>query len=301
MHEDIGKFLAYLRGEKNLSPHTVKAYRSDLEQFRLFVGRHLGDSGASPPAIDRVTVRLFLGELQEAGTGRKSAARKLSAVRSFFTYLAKLGKISYNPAMSVSMPRIPKSLPSFLNEPSVNRLMELPDASTLEGSRDRAVLEILYGTGIRVGELVGMNLGDLDLRNARLRVVGKGRKERIVPVGRKAAEAMDTYLRRRSEFLAGPDGPDREAVFLSSRARRMSERAVYRIVHGWIARVSEIEKQSPHVLRHTFATHMLDRGADLRAVKELLGHESLSTTQVYTHVTVDRLKRIYKQAHPKAT
>lgn len=180
--------------------------------------------------------------------------------------------------------------------------MEAPDGTTPEGLRDRALLELLYGTGIRLSELVQLELADVDFYNDTLKVLGKGRKHRIVPLGRKAKEALKKYLARRHELLNAPQaGGDEGGIFISVRGSRMTSRTVYRVVHRWIGTVSEIEKRSPHVLRHTFATHLLNRGADLRAVKELLGHESLSTTQLYTHVTVDRLKRIYKQAHPKAS
>ena len=302
MREHIRAYLKHLTGEKNYSTHTVAAYAGDLSQFTEFLELHFTSKDIHVSRIDHLTIRLFLGDLLEQGKSKKSAARKLASIRSFFKYLVKMRKISYNPGMNVMMPRLPKRLPSFLNEASTERLMVAPDGLTISGLRDRALLELLYGTGIRLTELVQLDLRDVDFYNSTLKVLGKGRKHRIIPLGRKAKEALNNYLVRRVELVRdrSVSGGD-EAIFLSVRGSRMSSRTVYRTVHKWISAVSEIEKRSPHVLRHTFATHLLNRGADLRAVKELLGHESLSTTQLYTHVTVDRLKRIYRQAHPKAS
>ena len=302
VREHLRPYLEHLTAEKNYSAHTAAAYAVDLAQFYEFLVRHFAGEDVQLARIDHLTIRLFLGDLLEHGKSKKSAARKLAAVRSFFKYLVKLKKISYNPGAHVMMSRLPKRLPSFMDEASVGRLMEAPDGATAVGIRDRAMLELLYGTGIRLSELVGLRIADVDFYNSTLKVLGKGRKHRIVPLGRKAADALKKYLARRDE-LAGASrtgGPD-AGIFVSVRGLPMSSRTVYRVVHSWIGAVSEIEKRSPHVLRHTFATHLLNRGADLRAVKELLGHESLSTTQLYTHVTVDRLKRIYKQAHPRAS
>ena len=301
MTRHIRTYLDYLRHQRNYSPHTVAAYESDLKQFHDFLGRHFGDSSFGVSSVDHLTIRLFLGDLLEHGKSTRSAARKLAAVRSFLRFLVRRKVLRHNPGNTVVTPRLPKKLPVFLDEPSVERMMTIPDCSTLNGLRERAILEMLYGTGIRLNELIQLDVRDLDLRQGIVKVLGKGRKHRVLPVGRKAIEAVDRYLARRGDSIsARTTGADRNALILSPRGRRMYPNGVYLIVDKYIGMVSEIEKRSPHVLRHTFATHLLNRGADLRAVKELLGHESLSTTQIYTHVTVERLKHIYAQAHPKA-
>jgi tyrosine recombinase XerC len=301
MNEHIRVYLDALRNERHSSVHTVAAYAEDLRQFNEFLERHFSDTAYPLSAIDQLTIRLFLGDLLDRGLTKKSVARKLAAVRSFLKFCAKREIIPGNPAINIVTPKLPRTLPTFLDEPAMERMMELPDCSSVEGLRDRALLELLYSTGIRVGELVGLNLEDIDLNGEVVKVLGKGRKERIVPLGRKAKEALRQYFRQRPALLAKRKGGGEErAAFLSARGLRIYPKGAHLIVSRYIGAVSDIEKKSPHVLRHTFATHLLNRGADLRAVKELLGHESLSTTQLYTHVTVDRLKRIYEQAHPKA-
>ena len=299
LKHEIREYLNHLDRVKNYSPHTVAAYGGDLAQFHEFLTRHFATEQIRPAEIDHVTLRLFLGDLLENGKSRKSIARKLSSVRSFFDFMVRRNVIAHNPGSNVLTPRLPRKLPVFLDEPSIEKMMNLPDTSTVRGLRDRAILELLYGTGMRLNELVRLDLSSLDLGNNTVKVLGKGSKERIVPLGRKAKDALKAYLARRVEGAARGPGGD-EAVFINKSGKRIYPRAVYRIVNHYISVASDVRKKSPHVLRHTFATHMVNRGADLRAVKELLGHESLSTTQLYTHVTVDRLKRIYKQAHPKA-
>jgi integrase/recombinase XerC len=294
LDDHIGHFLGHLRSERNYSTHTLTAYSSDLRQFAEFWGRHTGDPGSGPGGIDHLTLRLYLGELSDMGVQKRSVARKLAALRSFFRFLVRKKVLGVNPAANIVTPKVPKKLPSFLDEPSVERMMRLPDLATTSGVRDRAILELLYGTGIRLGELIGLTLANLDLKGRTIKVRGKGSKDRIVPMGAKALEALLLYLGARRG--SPPKGP----VFINSAGGGLDRRGVYRIVKKYIACVSDIEKKSPHVLRHTFATHLLNNGADLRAVKELLGHESLTTTQLYTHVTVDKLKRIYNQAHPRA-
>jgi integrase/recombinase XerC len=301
MTRHIQSYLEALRNERHSSSHTVAAYAEDLRQFHEFLSRHYSSGSYAISGIDQLTIRLFLGDLLDRGLSKKSVARKLAAVRSFMKFLAKREVIPTNPALNIVTPKLPRTLPVFLDEPAIERMMAIPDCSTVEGLRDRALLELLYGTGIRVGELVQLDLGSIDLHGDVVKVLGKGRKERIVPLGRKAKEALLRYFGERASLLAKRKGGGEErAAFLSARGLRMYPKGAHVIVSRYIGAVSDIEKKSPHVLRHTFATHLLNRGADLRAVKELLGHESLSTTQLYTHVTVDRLKRIYEQAHPKA-
>lgn len=301
MISDIKIFLEYLEKEKNYSRNTVISYEDDLLQFNTFLSRHFGDTRFSPSKIDQVTIRLFLGELLEEKKSKRSIARKLASIRSFLKYLVRKGRLKRNPGIYVATPKLPRKLPVFLDESAVGKMMDLPDTTKPIGLRDRAILEVLYGTGIRMGELIGLKLENVDIVKNVMKVAGKGNKERIVPLGRYARAAIQDYLVIRIKLLGNTgDMADERYMFLSNRGKPLYPRGVYNIVTGYIGRIAEIEKKSPHVLRHTFATHMLNRGADLRAVKELLGHESLSTTQLYTHVTVERLKKIYEQAHPKA-
>lgn len=299
--EYINKYLEYIRCERNYSHHTVAAYEDDLSQFHAFLKKHLSTDDVNLSEVDQITIRLFLGDILEQGNSKRSSARKLAAVRSFFKYLVKRNKVHVNPSLNVSTPKISRKLPVFLDEESIDRLMNLPDTSTTRGLRDRAILELFYSTGIRLNELITLELSDIDFPNETIKILGKGGKHRIVPLGRKAKEALKKYLSMRDKLYSNDTNPkDKKFVFLSSRGLRMYPKAVYLIVNKFIGLISELERKSPHVLRHTFATHLLNRGADLRAVKELLGHESLSTTQLYTHVSIDRLKRIYDQTHPKA-
>jgi tyrosine recombinase XerC len=301
MTDYVQKYLEHIEKERNYSSHTVAAYEDDLRQFCGFLIKHYSGKQVDLSTIDNLTIRLFLGDLLDTGLSKKSAVRKLAAVRSFFKYLVKRRVLEANPCEGIGTPKLPQRLPSFVDEPAIERMMDLPDCSTVKGLRDRALLEVLYGTGIRLNEAIQLNLNQLDVKSGTVKVFGKGRKHRIVPMGRMAKDALGQYLARRTELFSDytTDG-DRLSVFISSRGQRMYPKSVYLIVNRYLGAVSELEKKSPHVLRHTFATHLLNRGADLRAVKELLGHENLSTTQLYTHVTVDRLKRIYNQAHPKA-
>jgi len=291
---EVRRFLSFLSHERNYSAHTVTAYETDIAQFHDFLEKRFGLTEIDYGAIDRGAIREYLGACYNEGLTKKSVARKLAALRSFFKFLARNGSIDANPASAVASPRLPKKLPTFIEEESISQMMELPDRTTLEGLRDRAILELFYGSGLRLSELVNADIGNLDMSAGTIKVLGKGRKQRIVPFGGSAKKALAEYMRAR----VGVNGSS--AVFVTPKGNRLYSRGVYRIVNTYIARVSEIEKKSPHVLRHSFATHMLNHGADLRAVKELLGHESLATTQLYTHVTLDRLKEVYRQAHPKA-
>jgi tyrosine recombinase XerC len=297
----IDKYREHLQVERNYSPHTLHAYEADLIQFAAFLGGTSSSGKGAIKDVDHRTIRSYLGHLLEAGLSKKSIARKLAAIRSFFSFLVRLDLIKLNPARSITTPKLEKRLPSFLDEKSVARLMDVPNQSTATGQRDWAILELLYSTGMRLAELVQLNISDIDFSRETVRLHGKGGKQRIVPLGRKAREALEVYVKQREQLFTNETTlDDRKAVFLTIHGRRIYPKAVHLLVNGAISRVSEVEQKSPHVLRHTFATHLLDRGADLRAVKELLGHESLSTTQIYTHVTVERLKKVYDQAHPKA-
>lgn len=302
MQELVTTFLRSLREERNYSPHTVTSYENDLRHFLLFLREDHKGTLPAPEEVDHRTIRRFLGSLLAAGHARRSVARALACLKSLFAYLHRTGRLPGNPAAGVVTPRLEKTLPEFLDEHAAAELMRQPDRSTPEGCRDAAILELLYSTGMRLAELVGLNREDVDRAGQTLKVRGKGAKERILPFGRPAAAALGAYLAVRENMLKpGTTLREPAALFVTVTGRRVSPRGVYTLVRRCIGAVSEIRKQSPHVLRHTFATHLLDRGADLRAVKELLGHESLSTTQVYTHVTTERLKKIYAQAHPKAS
>ena len=316
MQAHVRTFLLYLERERNYSPNTVASYEDDLRQFSGFLERHFSAQLIDLRAVDHVTVRLFLGELLDQKFSKRSIARKLACVRSFFKYLTRTGVVETNPTGLVVSPKLEKRLPQFLDEQTVGRLMDQPDRKTPEGLRDAAILELLYSTGIRLSELLHLQLPHVDFSNCTIKVTGKGSKERIIPFGSHAKRALKLYLAVRDEFVnanrghqsanraakhRARRGSDSQAVFLTVTGKDMNPKGVNLLMNRYIARVSEIEKKSPHVLRHTFATHLLNRGADLQAVRELLGHESLSTTQVYTHVSVDRLIKIYAQAHPKAS
>ncbi|MDI6802516.1 MAG: tyrosine recombinase XerC [Bacteroidota bacterium] len=301
MIDHITSFLDYLKFEKNYSSNTVSSYEDDLLQLNSFFTKHFSSEKYQLNTIDNLTIRLFLGDLIENGISKKSIARKLSSVRSFCKYLHRKKIIKSNPTINIATPKIPKKLPSFLDESAMIKMLELPNEAAVTGLRDKALLELLYSTGIRLNELIQLNFENIDWYNKTLKVIGKGRKVRITPFGEKAKSALKKYLLRREElFSETTSEKERRSVFISNRGKRMYPKGVYNIVNHYIQQVSDIEKKSPHVLRHTFATHLLNRGADLKAVKELLGHESLSTTQIYTHVTIDRLKSIYDQAHPKS-
>ncbi|MFC1666872.1 tyrosine recombinase XerC [Candidatus Omnitrophota bacterium] len=286
----IQKFIIYLKIEKNSSPHTFTNYQIDLKEFN--------DSIKQKPLenITHVDVRLFLARLKEKNFSKRSVARKMACLRSFFKFLCREGYIKTNPAITLQTPKLERRLPIFLDTGDVVKLVESPDLSDIYGLRDRAILETLYSSGIRVSELVGLNKENVDFISGVLKVYGKGKKERLAPIGDRALKAMRNYL----EKIGTLSIKEKKAVFVNKSGRRMSDRAVRRIVEKYIRKTSLNEKISPHSLRHSFATHLLDRGADLRSVQELLGHANLSTTQIYTHVTTERMKSIYDKVHPRA-
>jgi integrase/recombinase XerC len=293
MQEWIDRFQQFLAVERNLSPHTCAAYRRDLEEFREFLAGHGGAAAADLQRVDHVLLRRYLAELHKRNQ-RTSIARKLSALRSFFRYLVREGTLSANPAEVVATPKRNRYLPKTLSVDEATALMERGHGTTLLALRDRAILELLYSSGLRVSELTGLNVGGLDLREQLVRVLGKGRKERIVPVGRKAHEALTAYLEARG--AADDDQP----LFINHRGGRLTPRSVQRHLKVRLLKAGVLKDISPHALRHSFATHLLDGGADLRAIQELLGHASLSTTQRYTQVSVDQLMAVYDRAHPRS-
>lgn len=290
--QQINQFCLYLETERNVSPHTLTAYRSDLEQLNLFVVREKGEL-TSATDIDHLLLRRLLA-LVSKNTKKSSIGRKLAAIRSFLRYFMRIGVLAKNPAELISTPKKDKKLPFHLDIDQTTTLMESPTTDHKHGLRDKAILELLYSSGLRVSELTGLDLKHIDLAGEMVRVLGKGGKERIVPIGSKARAALKAYLEKRGM----PE--DNEAFFLNSRGNRINRRSVARIVDEHVMRIAAFKRISPHILRHTFATHLLEGGADLRAIQELLGHASLSTTQKYTHVGIDRLMEVYDKAHPKA-
>jgi integrase/recombinase XerC len=294
-------FLSYLRVEKNYSGHTLRNYQSDLRQFIDFLGERSKRQGSTdrmdPKQVSHLDVRAYLASLYRRNA-KSSVARKLSAIRSFFTYLLRQGEIKQNPADLVSAPKMGKAIPDFLQVDETFQLLRGPDGDSVLGSRDRAILEVLYSCGLRVSELTALNLDGVELELGIIRVIGKGNRERIVPVGSKAREALSDYIQRRGELLGMQ--MEHGALFLNNRGGRLSPRSVARLLKKHMQRCNIGRPLSPHGLRHSFATHLLDAGADLRAVQEMLGHVSLSTTQRYTHLSIDKLMAEYDKAHPRS-
>ena len=301
MNRALQDFLRYLRVEKNYSGHTLRNYQSDLRQFIDFLGKRSERQGSTDrmdaKQVSHLDVRAYLASLYRRNA-KSSVARKLSAIRSFYTYLFRQGEIKQNPADLVSAPKMGKAIPDFLQVDETFQLMRGPDGDSVLGSRDRAILEVLYSCGLRVSELTALNLDGVELELGIIRVIGKGSRERIVPVGSKAGEALSDYMQRRRELLGTQ--MEHGALFLNNRGGRLSPRSVARLLKKHMQRCNIGRPLSPHGLRHSFATHLLDAGADLRAVQEMLGHVSLSTTQRYTHLSIDKLMAEYDKAHPRS-
>lgn len=300
MYTFIDSFIVYLKVEKNASPRTQESYQRDIWQFVDFMADEFKVSGeqVTPGQVDHLSVRRYLAELQKKGLHRSTIARKLAALRSFYRFLSREEVVSGNPMLRVSTPKLEKRLPEFLYEDEIRSLMEAPDTKKASGLRDRAILEVLYSSGLRVSELVGMDTGDSDLEFEYVRVMGKGAKERIVPMGSYAIKALTGYLADGRPQLTGKQMTG--ALFLNRSGGRLTARSVRNIVDKYVKHVSIQRRISPHTLRHSFATHLLDGGADLRAVQELLGHVKMSTTQIYTHVTKQKLRSVYEKSHPRA-
>lgn len=296
------EFMKYLSIERNLSEHTLRNYLSDLEQFIKFMG------GGSINTIGNLEIRGYLGHLHRLGIKRSSTARKLATLRTFFRYLHREGYVEKNPAKIVSTPKQEKVLPSYLSVDDAFRLVETPHGDDLSSIRDQAILELFYSSGIRVGELVSLDEEDTNISDGLIKVRGKGRKERIVPIGSKAIETLKKYMERKrgvnpseSPFIKGGlRGIISNPLFLNRSGKRLTERSVRRVVLKY-SREALRQPVSPHALRHSFATHLLDAGADLRAIQELLGHRSLSTTQRYTHLGMDKLMEVYDKTHPRSS
>jgi integrase/recombinase XerC len=321
MKAHLEEFLEHLRLNDNASVHTVRAYDSDLSQFLTFLAAHLGRKRTELEAVhfDRLNIRGFMTDLHARGNSRASAARKLAAIRTFARYLRREGVLDGDPAALVGTPRREHRLPAHLGEAEMSRLLDMPDTSTPLGRRDRAILELFYASGLRLSELVGLGLDDVNLNSRVVRVLGKGGKERIVPFNRTAEGALRAWMKDRESVAAEAGGgatgrpgrPPKKApiirrgsprlpLFLNYQGGRLSTRSVDRLVRKYVAGCSTRFGISPHALRHSFATHLLERGADLRVIQELLGHARLSTTQRYTHVNSTQILEAYKKAHPKA-
>lgn len=298
MQHIIQQFLDYLEKEKRYSPNTLMAYQIDIKQFRYFLNGYFQEVIPDFQKVDKTCMKHFLGYLIEKGLAARTVARKLATMKAFFKYQERSELINVNPVSSIQAPKLSKRLPIFLEEHIIASLMEAPSTETVGGLCDRTILELFYGTGMRLSELVNLNVEDLDLTENLVKVVGKGNKERIVPFGDVVRQVLIKYLKKRNVAI------DTESknipLFVSNRGRRMSPRTVQVRLKRYFQQISAGIGLSPHILRHTFATHLLDRGADIRAVKDLLGHESLSSTQVYTHLKVEQMKKVFRQAHPHA-
>jgi integrase/recombinase XerC len=326
MIDHLKAFLQFLRLNRNASAHTVRAYRSDLSQFLQYVAQHAGVTRAAlgPGQLDRGAIRLFLAELHKRGQSRATAARKLAATRTFLRYLRREGLIEDDPGALVGTPKREVRMPAHLSEDEMTALIDAAGEATPLGRRDRAVLELFYASGLRLGEMAGLDVDDVHLSAKMVRVLGKGGKERIIPINGSAASALRAYLNDREQLVRSPlaaasaararevasrrarpgvrvrEGRPRDPLFVNYRGGRLTVRSIDRLVRRYSAASSSRVGISPHALRHSFATHLLERGADLRAIQELLGHARLSTTQRYTHVNVAQLLAVYRKSHPRA-
>lgn len=301
----VEAFLEHLAKERDVSPNTVTAYRRDLTEFGAFLGPYFGEEEWAWEKVDRLAMRAFLAHLAKRGLSRRSSARALSAVRSFFAWMSRNDLLEDDPSRTVGSPKLEKHLPGLLDRLQVGTLFASlqtrAKGGRFEDVRNLAMIELFYSSGLRLSELRGINRSDLDLLAGQVKVRGKGRKERIVPVGDHAQRALREYERARDAVITTVGKPaDRMAVFLTARGKRIGVRAIQLAVGKWLKQVDEGAGLSTHALRHSFATHLLDAGADLRAVQELLGHASISTTQIYTHTSVERLKQVHRKAHPRA-
>ncbi len=298
MRNFLQNFTAYIRQERRYSSHTVRSYQTDLNQFIDYIETEFGLDKVNPQQVDNRHIRSFIEQLFIYGLEKRSIARKLSAIKSFFKYLQRMDMVRQNPVRHIQTPKLEKKLPVVLDENHIRKLMDVPPEDTFEGLRDRAILELFYGCGLRLAELINLKMKQIHLKDHYIIVEGKRNKERILPLGEFAADALRNYLNVRREIISRYGNTSH--IFISKKGKSLYPLAVQNMVKKYLEQVSEQEHLSPHVLRHTYATHLLDRGADLLAVKELLGHSSLSTTQIYTHVSMDRLKNVYRKAHPRS-
>jgi len=302
LKEHINSYISFLKNEKNYSNNTIISYKNDLLQLLNYLKDYKIIKRNNIQYIDRSIIRKYIVYLKKCDYSVRSICRKISTIRSFFKYILREGIVNIDPTINLITPKIDKKLPYFLYLQEINKLIEAPLGNTIFGIRDRAILELLYGTGMRVGELVNLNIRDIDLDEKNVRVFGKGSKERILPLGNPGIKAVQEYLTGRNKFRKNIsiDKNDLNAFLLNRFGGRLSARSIRRLIIKYMKIAGLNKKISPHVLRHSFATHLLGGGADLRSVQELLGHESLSTTQIYTHITKERLKAIYKKSHPRS-
>ena len=304
-HPDVDEYLTHLEKERNVSPNTLKAYARDCTEFIAYLNEYYGGAPWGWQGVDRLAMRGFLARLTRRGLAKRSVARALAAVRGLYRFLANNEIVDANPARAVGTPKPERHLPAYLDRGQIGMLFEMVETRAASGNfidvRNAAILELFYSTGMRLSELQGLNRADIDAVSQQVKVRGKGRKERIVPMGDHATHALRNYERRRDDLAQALEGKiDRNAVFLGRTGKRINARTVQKVVGAFLDTVAEDAGLSTHSLRHSFATHLLDAGADLRAVQELLGHASVSTTQIYTHTSVERLKEVYRKAHPRA-
>lgn len=287
-------FINYLKFEKRVSNHTIKAYKKDLEQFFSYLLDHYQLN--HPQQVEHTYIRSWMAYLAQNGFGARAINRKLSALRSFYAYLIKQREIEKNPISKIIAPKIPKRLPTFVPQKSIDDLLDnVYFTNDYKGIRDKLIIELFYSTGIRLSELIHIKPGDIDTSNKTLKVLGKRNKERLIPLHDNLLEKINSFITFTNSFI----NKNEDYIFLTEKGNKIYPRLVYNIVNNYLSRVATITQKSPHVLRHTFATHMLENGADINAIKEILGHSSLSATQIYTHNTVEKLKAIYNKAHPR--
>ncbi len=294
MEELVNNFLKWLEFERNFSEHTLRAYKIDLLQFLAFLEKENHDCLES---VDNLQLRKFLAFLRNQGCSKTSIGRKMSSLRSLYKYLLKNDIIDHNPVETVRIPKKEKKLPNFLDINEIETLLNAPDRKDIKGLRDKAIMETLYSAGLRVNELTMLDNNDVDTLSELVKVKGKGKKERLVPIGRYAVDAITEYCQAKN---LNKDPIESHALFLNKYNKRLTARSVSRLIDGYLKQTGLNRKVSPHVFRHSFATHLLDRGAGLREVQELLGHAQLASTQIYTHISTDRLRRVYNKAHPRA-
>ena len=286
-------FIDYLEKEKGFSIHTIKAYRNDIEKFKLFLSMHT----LNIKNVSKNEIRDFLADEFEKGLSKKTIARRLASIKSFYRFLINTDYLINNPALFLDSPKVPKKLPNFIDQSIIDALMDQPDEETEKGLRDKAIMELFYSTGMRLSELINLNIESVDPINHLIKVFGKGSKERLIPFGKRAKFSIEKYLKKRALTLSVKSG--NIPLFVNNKNKRVPQRTIQRRIGNYIKMVADGKRLGPHILRHSFATHLMDRGADIRAVGDLLGHSSLSSTQIYTHVKPEKMKEVYKQSHPR--
>ena len=289
----FNSFITYLKEEKGFSEHTVKSYKNDINKFLIYLSK----SDMELKKVTKENIRDFLENQYDAGLSKKTIARRLASIKSFSKFLFNTDFITKNPTIFLSTPKVAKKLPSFIDEKIIDELMGQPDLKTEKGLRDKAILELFYSTGMRLSELINLNIGSVDDKNSLIKVFGKGRKERLIPFGKRAKFSIDDYLKKRA--LDWNAASSNIPLFVNSKNKRVPRRTIQRRISNYIKMIATGKRLGPHALRHSFATHLMNRGADIRAVGDLLGHASLSSTQVYTHVKPEKMREVYKQSHPR--